>query len=142
MGVFAKNCAEWVITELSASFYGLIVVPLYDTLGPDAIKFILNQTQTSVVVVEPSKLQHLLTVAPQCPSLKYVVKIGTLTAEDKKMAQEAKVTLLYFKGVEALGKDAPKKPAPPSPSDTLTICYTSGTTVCVYLLVSIMIVFI
>jgi long-chain acyl-CoA synthetase len=106
-------------------------------LGPDAIKFILNQTQTSVVVVEAAKLNQLLAVAPQCPSLKYVIKIGTLTADDKKMAQDSKVTLLYFKGVEALGKDSPKKPQPPSPSDTLTVCYTSGTTVLLLLQLSI-----
>jgi long-subunit acyl-CoA synthetase (AMP-forming) len=45
------------------------------------------------------------------------------------MALQANVTLLYFKGVEALGKDSQKPPVPPSPSDILTICYTSGTTV-------------
>ena len=38
--------------------------------------------------------------------------------------------LLYFKGVEALGKDMKKPHVPPGPDDLLTICYTSGTTVC------------
>lgn len=38
------------------------------------------------------------------------------------------MSLLYFKGVEALGKDSPKPVAPAGPDDTLTICYTSGTT--------------
>jgi long-chain acyl-CoA synthetase len=55
-------------------------VPLYDTFGQDAIKFILNQTKMAVVVVAEDKLASLLAVAPACPSLRYVIKIGALNA--------------------------------------------------------------
>lgn len=67
----------------------------------------------------------LLKLAPKAPHLKYVIKIGSLQEEEKSMAKEAKVILLYFKGVEEMGKDAPKKHVPPSPSDLYTVCYTS-----------------
>ena len=91
VGVYAKNSPEWVMSELACAHYSLVLgafaiylclfaVPLYDTLGPDAIKYIINQTKMSVVVVAEEKLHALLTAAPQCPSLRYVIKIGSLTA--------------------------------------------------------------
>jgi long-chain acyl-CoA synthetase len=33
---------------------------LYDTLGPDACSYIINQTETSVVIVEDDKKVNLL----------------------------------------------------------------------------------
>lgn len=57
-----------------------MIVPLYDTLGQDAIEFIINQTKMSVVVVASDKLPLFMEVVPKCPSLKYIIKIGTLTA--------------------------------------------------------------
>lgn len=108
----------------------MVVVPLYDTLGPEAIKYIVNQTELSLVVVEGGKLENLLSISKSCPSLKYVVKIGSITQEDKKVAREKapSVSLLYFRGVESLGKQSPKNPTPAESNDLCVICYTSGTT--------------
>lgn len=84
-----------------------------------------------MVIVEPGKLQNLLQCANSCPSLKYVVKMGSsLTQEEKQSAKQLSpsVSLMYFKGVEALGKENLKPVVPAKPDDLLTICYTSGTT--------------
>ncbi len=35
-------CVQWVVTEQSCSCYSRVVVPLYDTLGPDAVTYIIN----------------------------------------------------------------------------------------------------
>ncbi|KAI3644926.1 hypothetical protein MP228_011090 [Amoeboaphelidium protococcarum] len=131
VGIYAKNCSEWLITQIACSAYSFVVVPLYDTLGHDAIKYIINQAELSVVIVEPGKLQNLLQCANSCPSLKYVVKMGSsLTPEEKQSAKQLSpsVSLMYFKGVEALGKENLKPVVPAKPDDLLTICYTSGTT--------------
>jgi long-chain acyl-CoA synthetase len=34
---------EWAITELSCNAYSMVLVPLYDTLGPDAVQLIVEQ---------------------------------------------------------------------------------------------------
>ena len=128
VGIYAKNSAEWAIAALACAGYGLIMVPLYDTLGPDAIKYIVKQAEVSLVVVEDGKLGNLLEAAKECPTLKYVVKIGSLTPEDKKMAGDVNVTLMYFRGVEAMGKESAKAPVPGKSEELYTICYTSGTT--------------
>ena len=79
MGIYAKNCPEWLITEIACGAYSLVIVPLYDTLGHDAISYIVNQTGMSAVVCAEDKLANLFAVAKQCKSLQYVIKIGTLS---------------------------------------------------------------
>jgi len=50
VGIFAKNRAEWVITETACNAYSFVTIPLYDTLGDEAIDFILMQSELRLVV--------------------------------------------------------------------------------------------
>lgn len=34
---------QWIIGELACYTYSMVAVPLYDTLGPEALVFIINQ---------------------------------------------------------------------------------------------------
>lgn len=43
MGIYSRNCTNWVITALSCDAYSRVVVPLYDTLGPKAVAYAVNQ---------------------------------------------------------------------------------------------------
>ena len=42
MGVFSKNREEWMLLEYANILFGNTMVPLYDTLGPDSIPYVLN----------------------------------------------------------------------------------------------------
>ncbi|CAG8624931.1 16692_t:CDS:2, partial [Racocetra fulgida] len=44
LGFFSINTPEYVIAELACNQYNFVSVPLYDTLGAEAIKFIITQT--------------------------------------------------------------------------------------------------
>ena len=43
VGVYCQNCPEWVLTEQGLYCYSMVIVPLYDTLGPESCKYIINQ---------------------------------------------------------------------------------------------------
>ena len=43
IGIYSKNCPEYVIAEYGCYWQSLVVVPIYDTLGPHACSFISNQ---------------------------------------------------------------------------------------------------
>ena len=43
IGIYSRNCINWVVTSLSCDAYSRVVVPLYDTLGPKAVAFAVNQ---------------------------------------------------------------------------------------------------
>jgi long-chain acyl-CoA synthetase len=48
IGIFARNRVEWVLTQLACDHYSFVNVPLYDTLGAEAISFILVQSIISI----------------------------------------------------------------------------------------------
>jgi long-chain acyl-CoA synthetase len=45
MGVYGKNRPEWVLTDLAAATLGGTTIAFYDTLGPQAIEFVIHQTE-------------------------------------------------------------------------------------------------
>lgn len=43
---------EWVIAEQGTYNNNSVLVPLYETLGPDACTFIINQSEMSMVICD------------------------------------------------------------------------------------------
>lgn len=41
VGVFSKNREEWMLLEYANFLYGNTMIPLYDTLGPESIPYVL-----------------------------------------------------------------------------------------------------
>ncbi|CAI8013955.1 Long-chain-fatty-acid--CoA ligase 5 [Geodia barretti] len=130
VGVFAPNSIDWVVTEQSCNYYSRVLVPLYDTLGAEALVHILNQAEMSVVLCNSSKLATLSQHAEQCPSLKTVVTIGAEPAgeEEREKIERSGLKLFSMKDVEVFGADNKVELVPPTPDTLATICYTSGTT--------------
>ncbi len=127
IGIFSVNCPEWVITEQACYAYSLVVVPLYDTLGPDSIRHIIEQSEMSVVIVQANKANAVLQLiaSGKCKSVRVVVVFGDAKAP---LASAENVRVLQFAEVEALGKKNHRPHVEPKPSDWCTLCYTSGTT--------------
>ncbi|KAK2721292.1 long-chain-fatty-acid--CoA ligase 1-like [Artemia franciscana] len=127
VGMYAQNCPEWVLTEHALYCYSMAIVPLYDTLGPDAVRCIVDQTEMQLAVCEEdSKVKLLL----QKPSryLRKIVCVKEVYPETYKIAADANVEIYRFEQVEKLGAEKMNKEVPPRPDNLCTICYTSGTT--------------
>jgi long-chain acyl-CoA synthetase len=56
VGIYSKNRPEWLITALGCQAHAMPIVPLYDTLGPNAAEYIINHAELSVVVVGKENL--------------------------------------------------------------------------------------
>ena len=84
MAIYSLNRAEWVITDLACHAYSLAVVALYDTLGEDASEFILNQTQSPIVVASIDHVPHLIQMKHKLPFLKIIVSMDDLEEGDLK----------------------------------------------------------
>lgn len=130
VGIFAPNRVEWTLTEQACNAFSMAVVPLYDTLGDEAVEFILDESEVSVVVVSENKLKGLLKNITRHKHLKTLVVMGELnnSKEVKQSFSQHGVRVMRFRKLEQLGKEAKQDPVPPSADDLSTICYTSGTT--------------
>ncbi|MBA0641094.1 hypothetical protein Goklo_025684 [Gossypium klotzschianum] len=59
VGFYFINRPEWLIVDYACSAYSLVSVPLYDTLGPDAVKYIVNHADVKAIFCVPQTLNSL-----------------------------------------------------------------------------------
>nr|CAB3219799.1 long-chain-fatty-acid--CoA ligase 1 [Phallusia mammillata] len=130
IGIFSQNRVEWKVVEQACNSYSMVIVTLYDTLGPAAIEHIVKQCELQIIVVDKNpKLAVLLKGVQEGKySIKLIVAMETIDDDNKKLADECGVKVMTFSEVEENGKANLKDFVPPKPDDLNTICYTSGTT--------------
>ncbi|KAF9904002.1 hypothetical protein EC991_003148 [Linnemannia zychae] len=129
-----------VAQKFSCSAYNLISVGLYDTLGPEAVTYGINHSESSIVVCSVDHVATLLNEYQKMPGLKVVISMDSLDDDMpqpgsvnagailRTYAQDKGVLLYDWTEVEALGIKYGRKHTPATPDDVYTICYTSGTT--------------
>uniref|UniRef100_A0A8C0YBV7 Long-chain-fatty-acid--CoA ligase n=1 Tax=Cyprinus carpio carpio TaxID=630221 RepID=A0A8C0YBV7_CYPCA len=120
IGIFAQNRPEWIIAELACYTYSMVAVPLYDTLGPEALVFIINRAKISTVICD--KQDKAETLLDNCeknltPVLKTIILMDPYDTALTDRGSKSGVDILSLKDVE-----------PPKPDDLSIICFTSGTT--------------
>jgi len=125
LGMYVQNCPEWNIAETGLFMFSGVTVPLYDTLGAEAVEYILKHTGVPTVVCGPKQLENILKSNTE---VKNIIAIGNFTAELMGKAAEKGLKVYTFGAIEAegQGKDIPHEI--PSAEDPFTFCYTSGTT--------------
>lgn len=106
--------------------YHLITVPLYDTLGLEAIEYIITQTDMTTILVSKDKIGLLFELAKKMPKLKHVILMESLEDALVKKGKDCGLTVMSITDVEALGSENPHDPVPPTKDAIATICYTSG----------------
>ncbi|GAB2298461.1 Long-chain-fatty-acid--CoA ligase 2 (Long-chain acyl-CoA synthetase 2) (Fatty acid activator 2) [Dionaea muscipula] len=128
IGIYGPNCPEWIVAMEACNGYNLICVPLYDTLGPGAVNYILDHAEIDFVFVHSTKVSGL--VNPDCFSvqrLKSLICFTSLTVEDHEKAKCIGLKAHSWTEFIQLGKENPQEPSPPQPFNICTIMYTSGT---------------
>ena len=56
----SKNNMNFSISDIACCLYKLTILPVYDTLGPEANHFIFDSTNVEIVLIETSKLKDYL----------------------------------------------------------------------------------
>lgn len=146
LGLYAKNCVEWFLAEQACNAYGLTLCPLYDTLGDEAIEFILKQSRMATILVAFGCLPNLVRVLADCQKNGRTEDLMLTTAilidpsnpeepttlgqqfkEAVEMGAKVNLKILIWHELVAHGND-PLPPAKIDPELVATLCYTSGTT--------------
>lgn len=74
VGIFSKNCPEFTLIEYGCYRHSIIVVPIYDTLGPDIASFIANQTNLSCIACDHiDRIRNIIDQKDQFKTLKHLV---------------------------------------------------------------------
>lgn len=136
IAIYSKNSLEWVLTDTACALYNLVSCPMYDTLGEDAMAFILKETNITSCFLETNVIKNLLGLIEkgQNNKLKNVVVMDSLLLDKglikilDSMKRNFGINWFRFEDILKSGKANPKPYPKVLPEDVYTICYTSGTT--------------
>jgi fatty-acyl-CoA synthase len=129
VGIWAPNCAEWIMVQYAAAKIGAILVNINPAYGLRELEYVLRQSGIRTLVAAPkfktSDYAGMIAEArPRCPDLKDVVLLGseewhTLASRDRAdgTAAPAGDRAALATAQAALSAD-----------DPINIQYTSGTT--------------
>jgi long-chain acyl-CoA synthetase len=123
VSILGNTRPEWTYFDFAALSIGATVVPIYQTNSPEECRYVLENSDSQVVVVEDAEqLEKVRDVRDQLPQLEHVV-LMTGNADDAISMEE-----LAAKG--AAGDDAMWEAlySAVTPEDICTFIYTSGTT--------------
>ncbi|KAJ6334353.1 hypothetical protein OIU78_011280 [Salix suchowensis] len=128
VGIYGSNCPQWIVAMEACSARSLVCVPLYDTIGPRAVNYIIDHAEIDFVFVQDKKVKELLN--PDCTSaqrLKAIVCFTSLTEEEKDRAAQMGIKSYSWEEYLCMGKENPSEIFPPQSFNICTIMYTSGT---------------
>jgi len=129
VALLSESRAEWTLTDAGCVFAGAIDVPIYPTLMPPQVRYILNDSGASVLIIEDrAKFDELKEILKECSALRKIVVFESEGVED--------LDALTLEQLEARGQqmlvDQPQLvdqlSSKTTAEDLATIIYTSGTT--------------
>lgn len=125
--ILSENRPEWVMTDVATLCLGGISVPIYTTLSPEQIKYIINDSDAKVVVCSNKELwDKIRAIKNELPLVsQFITFLG-----------DAPQGVNTFDEVLELGKQKVQEESglfeqlalAVKPSDVASIIYTSGTT--------------
>jgi long-chain acyl-CoA synthetase len=119
------NRPEWNFADMGMAMTGVVHVPIYPTIGEDEYKFILEHSETKILIVGDSKLYEKL--VPVVRMLPGIQEIYTFEEMEGAKNYEEILTLGVSKRSE-LESNLNKIKSSIEPGDLATLIYTSGTT--------------
>lgn len=124
--LLSENRPEWHITDFAAHLLGVVIVPIFPTLIPDQIAYIIQHSECETIVVSNSKqLKKIRRIWDQLNGIKQVIVF------DKEDTDEGSRS---FEELLLIGRDIDEERFYPealksvSSDDLATLIYTSGTT--------------
>ncbi|XP_078169792.1 long chain acyl-CoA synthetase 4-like [Carex rostrata] len=128
-GIYGANSPEWIITMEACNAYGIYCVPLYDSLGANAIEFIINHAELQIVFAEEKKVAEVIkTISHTLEYLKTIVSFGKVTEGQREEVEKHGLSIYSWDEFLVLGDGHNYELPEIQKSDLCTIMYTSGTT--------------
>jgi len=131
VGIWAGNRAEWHTADAAILLIGGCPVPVYQTLSADQAQYVLNHSETRVVVVENEAiLARVLEERDQLPHLRRVVVMEGVEdpSPDGFVVPWRRALTAGQESVPRNGSEIDRRSSQTQLDDVVTLIYTSGTT--------------
>ena len=122
VGIYSVNCSWWQYTQFACHYIGAIPVPVYDSLGPGAAKYIVNHSGCKAIVVHPFNVKKILEFLDETELKKVILMKQDESITDERFTTCEKVYQNGFKSIDSFQFPQLKG------DDVAMIMYTSGST--------------
>jgi long-chain acyl-CoA synthetase len=127
--LLSVNSPEWTLTDAGCQFAGIVDVPLYTTLAPNSVEYIIKDSGAQVFFLQNKDcLARLAEITATCSSLKKIILFDASDVEAENIIPLDELE----KAGEKLKREEPeliaKLQSAIEPNDVATLIYTSGTT--------------
>ena len=129
VALLSDSRVEWTLTDAGSIFAGAIDVPIYPTLTPPQVRYILNDSGACVLFLgNREKFVELKEISVSVPTVKHVIFFDSdgVTAEDGLTLAQLEERGRELEQREPGYIDRSRQQT--TPDDLATIIYTSGTT--------------
>lgn len=132
VSILSYTRVEWTLADAACIVGGLVTVPIYHSLLPDLVEYILKDCGAKAIFVEDEiQMMKVNVIRDNIPELKWIICMKPATQEDMKSPDVISFNELQRKGEEVLNGDPDfidRIAGEIKPEDDLTVIYTSGTT--------------
>ncbi len=129
IAILSENRWEWAVVDMAAQSIGVITVPIYTSLTPAEIQYLLSDAGVSLIAVSTKSLFDKITpIQRNLPALRHVLGFDPTLVVSK---DEIPINFHSFKDVQkqpVRNADIEKALSLVEAEDIASIIYTSGTT--------------
>lgn len=129
VAILSESRPEWTLTDAGCMFAAAVDVPIYPTLMPPQVRYILKDSEARVLVLaNEEKFLQIRDILAECPSVEHIVFFEKPSSAD---ARGISLAELETRG-QAFEEQQPglinNLAQQIKPDDLATLIYTSGTT--------------
>ncbi len=136
VAILAQTSKEWHFFDIAALCARAVVTPVYPTYMAQEVEYILNHSETKILILENEAQFHkLLEIQSNLPHLKYVVALKDISEESVGKLSDKIIFQAYQQFIDNGVLEAQNSPKlfeasieSSESSDLASIIYTSGTT--------------
>jgi long-chain acyl-CoA synthetase len=122
IAILSSNRPEWVMADLAALKLGAVVVPIYPSSSPGTVRYIIQDSNAQLLIVENTDL--FTAISSALGEIGRPLKGIIIDAVEADVRPEL---MLFSRLLASVNENAVEEPVI-SPQDIATIVYTSGTT--------------
>lgn len=130
--LFCETRPEWIMSALACFRINVPVVTLYSTLGIEALKFGINETEATHIITSSDQLVKIEKILKDVPKITHLIVITnpfSVTEISRFKADNRGISVLLMNEVESLGEShSDIEFTKPKKDDLAVIMYTSGST--------------
>lgn len=127
--IMSANSPEWTLADAGCQFAGIVDVPIYTTLAPASVQYILNDSEARVLFIENRAMYDL--VADVLGDVAKIEKLVFFDTYGVDLPNAISLSELEERGSDVRASEPEllnELSAAAEPSQIATLIYTSGTT--------------